>query len=71
MIFHSLHYITLITVDSTPLDNHESNFGTGTNDLGNDTWVHTNLYSGQVEAAFRLFGNSINTANISANIIWF
>ena len=42
---------TMITVDSTPADNHESTLGTGTNDLGNDTRAHTTLYSGQVERA--------------------
>ena len=34
---------TMITVDSTPADNHESTLGTGTNDLGNDTRAHNNL----------------------------
>ena len=29
---------------------------------------HANLYSGQVERAFQLFGNSIETGNITANI---
>ena len=59
---------TIITVDSTPADNHESILGTGTNDLGNDTRAHTTLYSGQVEGACGLFGNSIDTGNIAANI---
>ena len=36
--------------------------------MENDTGAHTNLYSGQVEVAFGLFGNSINTGNITANI---
>ena len=58
----------MITGDSTTGDNHESTLGTGTNDLGNDTRAHTNLYSGQVEGAFGLFGNSINTGDITANI---
>ena len=59
---------TMITVDSAPADNHESTLGTGTNDLGNDTRAHTTLYSGQVEGACGLFGNSIDTCNIAANI---
>ena len=32
---------SIITVDSTTADNHESTLGTGTNDLGNDTRAHT------------------------------
>ena len=59
---------TMITVDSAPADNHESTLGTGTNDLGNDTRAHTTLYSGQVEGACGLFGNSTDTGNIAANI---
>ena len=59
---------TMITVDAAPADNHESTLGTGTNDLGNDTRAHTALYSGQVERACGLFGNSIDTGNIAANI---
>ena len=59
---------TMISVDSAPADNHESTFGTGTNDLGNDTRAHTTSYSGQVEGACGLFGNSIDTGNIAANI---
>ena len=58
----------MITVDSAPADNHESTLGTGTNDLGNDTRAHTTLYSGQVEGACGLFGNSIDTGNIAAHI---
>ena len=58
----------MITVDSAPADNHESTLGTGSNDLGNDTRDHTTLYSVQVEGACRLFGNSIDTGNITANI---
>ena len=49
-------------------DNHESTLGTCSNDLGNDTRTHTNLYSGQVEGVFGLFGNSIDTGAITANI---
>ena len=66
--FHSriIDQFTMITVDSAPADNHESTLGTSTNDLGNDTRVHTILYSGQV--ACGLFGNSIDTGNIAANI---
>ena len=59
---------TMITVDSAPADNHESTLGTGTNGLGNDTRPHTTLYSGQVEGACGLFGNSTDTGNIAANI---
>ena len=59
---------TMITVDSTPADIHESTLGTGTNDLGNVTRAHTTLYSGPVEGACGLFGNSIDTGNIAANI---
>ena len=40
---------SMITVDSTTVDNHKSTLVTGTNDLGNDMWAHTSLYSGQVE----------------------
>ena len=58
----------MIIVDSVTDDNHESTLGTGTI-LGNDTGAHTNLYSGQVEGAFGLFGNSNNTGSITANII--
>ena len=54
----------MIIVDSTTADNHGSTFGTGTNDLGNDTRVHTTLYSGQVEGAFGLFAN-ISSSNCS------
>ena len=36
-----IYQFTMITVDSTPADNHESTLGTGTNDLGNDTRAHT------------------------------
>ena len=59
---------TIITVDPAPADNHESTLGTGTNDLGNNTRAHTTLYSGQVEGACGLFGNSTDTGNIAANI---
>ena len=59
---------SMITVDSTTADNYESTFGTGTNDLGNDTWAYTTLYSGQVEGVFGLFGNSIHTGKIANNI---
>ena len=59
---------TMITVDSAPADNHKSTLGTGTKDLGNDTRTHTTLYSGQVEGACGLFGNSTDTGNIAANI---
>ena len=59
---------TMITVDSAPADNHESTLGTGTNDLGNDTSAHATSYSGQVEGACGLFGNSTDTGNIAATI---
>ena len=59
---------TMITVDSTPADNHKCTLGTGTNDLGNDTRAHTTSYSGQVEGACGLFGNSTDIGNIAANI---
>ena len=36
--------------------------------MGNDTKAHTTLSSGQVEGACGLFGNSIDTDNIVANI---
>ena len=58
----------MITEGSMTPDNHENTLGTSTSDLGNDTLVHTNLYSGQVEGAFVLFGNFINTGIITANI---
>ena len=58
----------MITVVSAPADNHENTLGTGTNDLGNDTRAHTTLYSGWVERACGLLGNSIDTSNIAANI---
>ena len=69
-MFHGriIDEFSMITVDFTTADNHESTLGTGTNDLGNDTRAHTILYSGQVEGVFRLFGNSIDTGNMSANI---
>ena len=56
-VFHGriMDDFSMITVDSTTADNHESNLGTGTNDFGNDTRAHTNLYSCQVEGAFGLF----------------
>ena len=69
-VFHDriINKFSIITIDSTTADNHKSTLGTGTNDLGNDTRAHTNLYSGQVEGACVLFGNSIDTGNIAANI---
>ena len=68
--FHGriIEQFSMITVDSAPADNQESTLGTGTNDLGNDTRAHKTLYSGQVEGACGLFGNSIDTSNIAANI---
>ena len=58
----------MITVDFAPAENHKCTLGTGTNDLGNDTRAHTTSYSGQVEGACGLFGNSTDTGNIAANI---
>ena len=71
--FHGriIDQFSIITVDSAPGDNHESTLGTGTNDLGNDTRAHTTLFSGQVEGACGLFGNSIDTGIITANISGF
>ena len=63
-----INQFSMITVDSAPFDNHESNLGTGTNDFRNDTRTHAILYSGQEEGACQLFGNSIDTGNIAANI---
>ena len=65
--FHGriIDQFSMITVDSAPADNHKSTLGTGTNDLKNDTRAHTALYSGQVEEACGLFGNSIDTGNIA------
>ena len=65
-IFHGriIDDFSMITVDSATADNHESTLGTGTNDFRNDTWAHTNVYSGQVEGAFGLFGNSINDVTL-------
>ena len=67
--FHGriIDQFTTITVDSVPADNHESTLGAGTNDFGNDKRAHTTLYSGQVEGACGLFGNSTDTGNIAAN----
>ena len=59
---------SMITKDSAPAHNKGHTLGTGTNDLGNDTRAHATLYSGQVEGACGLFGNSIDTGNIAANI---
>ena len=59
---------SMVTIDSTTADNHDSTLRTGINDLENETWAHTNLYSGQVEEGFGLFGNSIDTGYITANI---
>ena len=59
----------MITVDSAPADNHKSISGTGTNVLGNDTRAHTTLYSGQVEGACGLFGNSIDLATLLPTLV--
>ena len=68
--FHGriIDQFSMITVNSAPADNHESTLGTGTNGLGNDTRAHSTLYSGQGEGACGLFGNSIDSGNIAANI---
>ena len=58
---------SMVTIDSTTAENHESTLCTGTNDLENDTGAHTNLYSDQVEGAFGLFGNSNDTGDITVN----
>ena len=49
-IFHGriMDDFSMITVDSTTAENHESTFGTDTNGFGDDTGGKTNLYSGQV-----------------------
>ena len=69
-VFHGriIDDFSMITVDSTTAVNHESTWSTGTNYLWNYTMAHTNLYSGQVEGTFGLFGNSIDTCTIAANI---
>ena len=36
--------------------------------MRNDNRAHTTLYSGEVKEACGLFGNSIDTSNIAANI---
>ena len=59
---------SILTIESTTADHYDSTLGTGTNDLENDSGVHTSLYSGQIERAFGLFGNSIDTGHITANI---
>ena len=59
---------SMITIDSATTYIHDCTLGDGTNDLEDDTGAHINLYSGQVEGAFGLFGNSINTGNITDNI---
>ena len=68
--FHGriIDQFSMTTVDSTTADNHESTLGTGTNDLEEDTRANTTLNSGQVEGACGLFGNSIDTGNVAANI---
>ena len=68
--FHGriIDQFSMITVDSAPADKHESTLGTGTNDLEDDTRAHTTLYSGQVEGACELCGNSIDIGNIVVNI---
>ena len=69
-MFHGriIDNISMITIDSPTADNHESNLGTGTNGLEDDTGAHTNLHSDQVEGALGFFGNSIHTGDITANI---
>ena len=39
---------SMVTLDCTTADNHKNVLGTGANNLENDTWAPTNLYSGQV-----------------------
>ena len=44
-VFHGriIDDFSMIKVDSTTADNHESTLSTGNNDLGNNTRAHTNL----------------------------
>ena len=57
--WYDINNFSMVTIDSTTADTHESTLGTDTNNLENDTGAHTNLYSAQVEGAFGLFGNSM------------
>ena len=57
----------MVTIDSITVANYESTLGTGTNDLENDTRAHSNPYSGHVEGAGGLFGNLLDTGNITAS----
>ena len=72
-VFHAriIDKFSMITVDSITADNHEGTLGTGTNDLGNDTRAHTTLNIWPSKGSFGLFGNSIDTGNIAANISGF
>ena len=69
-MFHDriIDNFSVMTIVSATADNHGSTLVTHTKDLDNDTGAHTNLYSGQVEGAFELFGNSIDIGNIIVNI---
>ena len=59
---------SMVTIDFTMADNHDSTLGTSTSDLENDTGANRNLYTGQAEEVFGLFGNSIGIGNVTANI---
>ena len=59
---------SMLKIDFTIADNHESTLGTSTNDYEKDTGTYTNIYSGKVNESFGLIGNSTNIGNISANI---
>ena len=61
--------LSMLAIDATTAENQESNLVSDTIDLKNETGPYTNLYSGQAGEAFGLFGNSIDTCNIAANII--
>ena len=61
-------FFSTLTIDSTTANEHENTLSTVTNDLEINTGAYTNLYCGQIEEAFGLFGNFIDTDNINANI---
>ena len=58
----------MLTIDSTTSDNLVSTLDTGTNNSENDTEAHKNIYCGQVERVFGLFGNFVDTHSITVNI---
>ena len=63
-----LNDLPILTIDSTTTDNHQGTLGIGTSNLDNSTRAYKKLYSDQVEEAFGLFGNSIDTVNTVARI---